>query len=96
MTEAEIAAASGGTVSSRMVRGVRVLSGTGVLYGGARPDSTDTRIWNRPAEQDATTAASVAAPSAEPPASSSAPTTSEPPPYVPQHRGILATPPGLL
>ena len=98
MTEAQIAAASGGTVSSRMVRGVRVLSGTGVLYGGAHSDFTDDiRIWNRRAEQDATSAASVAAPSVEPPASSSGESTpAEPPPYVPQHRGILATPPGLL
>lgn len=34
MTEDEIAAESGGTVRSRMVGGVRVLSGTGVQYGG--------------------------------------------------------------
>ena len=32
--EDEIAAESGGTVRSRMVGGVRVLSGTGVQYGG--------------------------------------------------------------
>ena len=38
MTEEEIAGESGGTVSSRMVRGVRVLSGTGVLYGGTRSE----------------------------------------------------------
>ena len=34
MTEDEIAAESGGMVRSRMVGGVRVLSGTGVQYGG--------------------------------------------------------------
>lgn len=34
LTEDEIAAESGGTVRSRMVRGIRVLSGTGVQYGG--------------------------------------------------------------
>ena len=38
MTEDEIAGESGGTVSSRLVRGVRVLSGTGVLYGGTRSE----------------------------------------------------------
>ena len=38
MTEDEIAGESGGTVSSRMVRGVRVLSGTGVIYGGTRSE----------------------------------------------------------
>jgi zona occludens toxin len=34
LTEDEIAAESGGSVRSRMVRGVRELSGTGVQYGG--------------------------------------------------------------
>jgi len=99
MTEEEIAAESGGTVSSRMVRGVRVLSGTGVLYGGASSDSPDdSRTWNRGAAEPGTTsAAALAAPPVEPPSpSSSGPTTAEPPPYVPQHPGILATPPGLL
>ena len=38
MTEDEIAGESGGTVSSRLVRGVRVLSGTGVRYGGTRSE----------------------------------------------------------
>jgi len=38
MTEDEIAGESGGTVSSRLLRGVRVLSGTGVRYGGMRSD----------------------------------------------------------
>ena len=41
MTEDEIAGESGGTVSSRMVRGVRVLSGTGVIYGGTRSEQAD-------------------------------------------------------
>lgn len=38
-TEEEIASETGGTVSSRIVRGVRVLSGTGVIYGGGPPTS---------------------------------------------------------
>ena len=42
MTEEEIAGESGGTVSSRMVRGVRVLSGTGVRYGGSRSEEAST------------------------------------------------------
>lgn len=34
LTEAELAARSGGTVSSRLIRGVRVLTGTGIIWGG--------------------------------------------------------------
>ena len=100
MTEDEIAGESGGTVSSRMVRGVRVLTGTGVIYGGTSADPTDAlRAWERRvAEQAATPAPAVSAPSVGPsvPGSSGGPTTPEPPPSMPQHPGILATPPGLL
>jgi len=100
MTEDEIAGESGGTVSSRMVRGVRVLTGTGVIYGGTSPDSTDAlrSLERRAAEQVATLAPAVSAPSVGPlaPAASGGPPTPEPPPSVPQHPGILATPPGLL
>ncbi len=100
MTEAEIAGESGGTVSSRMVRGVRVLTGTGVLYGGTSPDSTDaTRtLERRAAERAATPATAFSATSVVPsiPGSSGGATAPDPPPYVPQHPGILATPPGLL
>ncbi len=47
MTEEEIAGESGGTVSSRMVRGVRVLSGTGVIYGGIRSEQTSVGcVWS--------------------------------------------------
>ena len=38
MSEDEIAAESGGTVRSKMVRGVREISGTGVQYGGMAPE----------------------------------------------------------
>ena len=100
MTEEEIAAESGGTVSSRMVRGVRVLTGTGVRYGGLSPDATDaTRTLDRrAAEQAATSASAFSAASAGPsgPVSSGSATAQEPPPYVPTHPGIIATPPGLL
>ena len=100
MTEDEIAGESGGTVSSRMVRGVRVLTGTGVLYGGTRSDTTEaTHVLERlAAERAVISAPAVSAPSAGPsvPGSSGGPTTPDPPPYVPQHPGILATPPGLL
>jgi zona occludens toxin (predicted ATPase) len=86
MTEDEIAGESGGTVSSRMVRGVRVLSGTGVMYGGTRSEpsvaagmvpssSADMRLSDR--------ALSTAA--AEPP-----------PAAVPGQKDLLASPPGLL
>ena len=95
MTEEEIAGESGGTVSSRMVRGVRVLAGTGVLYGGTSPDSTDA---TRTAERAATPAPDFSATSVGPsgPGSSAGATAPDPPPYVPQYPGILATPPGLL
>ena len=100
MTEAEIAGESGGTVSSRMVRGVRVLTGTGVIYGGTSSDSTDAiRTLERvAAERAVILAPALSAPSVVPsvPASSGSPTAPEPPPYVPQYPGILATPPGLL
>ena len=86
MTEEEIAGESGGTVSSRLVRGVRVLSGTGVLYGGTRSEPVF---------------ASGMAPSssAEMPATDRALSTAsgEPPPAaVPGRTDLLATPPGLL
>lgn len=100
MTEAEIAGESGGTVSSRMVRGVRVLTGTGVIYGGTRAETTDaTHLLERvAAERASSPAPAVPSTSAGPsaPASSGGPTTPDPPPYVPTHPGILATPPGLL
>ncbi len=100
MTEDEIAGESGGTVSSRLVRGVRVLTGTGVLYGGTRSDTTDaTHVLERvAAERAVIPAPAVSAPSVAPsaPASSGGPTTPESPPSMPQHPGILATPPGLL
>ena len=100
MTEDEIAGESGGTVSSRMVRGVRVLTGTGVIYGGTSADPTEAlRAWDRrAAEQVASSAPAFSTTSGGPsaPASSAGPTTPDPPPYVPQYPGILATPPGLL
>ena len=100
MTEAEIAGESGGTVSSRMVRGVRVLTGTGVIYGGTRADTTEaTHVFEGlAAERAGIPAPAVSAPSVAPsaPASAGGPTSPDPPPYVPQHPGILATPPGLL
>ncbi len=86
MTEEEIAGESGGTVSSRLVRGVRVLSGTGVLYGGSR-------------SEPASASGIVPSSSAESPASESALSTTAvapPPAAVPGRADLLATPPGLL
>ena len=100
MTEEDIAGESGGTVSSRMVRGVRVLTGTGVIYGGTRADTTDTtNLLERVATERAVhPAPSLSAPSVGPsaPGSSGETPAPDPPPFVPQHPGILATPPGLL
>jgi hypothetical protein len=86
MTEDEIAGESGGTVSSRMVRGVRVLSGTGVLYGSTR-------------SEQAFASGMVPSSSAMIPPSGSALITAavEPPPAaVPGQTDLLASPPGLL
>lgn len=100
MTEEDIAGESGGTVSSRMVRGVRVLTGTGVIYGGTRADTTDTtHVLERvAAERAASPASALSAPSVGPsaPGPSGETPAPDPPPSVPQHPGILATPPGLL
>jgi hypothetical protein len=86
MTEDEIAGESGGTVSSRLVRGVRVLSGTGVLYGGTR-------------SEQAFASGMVPSSSAMIPPSGSALSTAavEPPPAaVAGQTDLLASPPGLL
>ncbi len=100
MTEDEIAGESGGTVSSRMVRGVRVLTGTGVIYGETHADATNaTHTVDRlAAERTAAAPPAFSAPSAGPsvPGSAGGTTAPDPPPSVPTHPGILATPPGLL
>jgi hypothetical protein len=86
MTEEEIAGESGGTVSSRIVRGVRVLSGTGVIYGGSR-------------SEHASASSMVRASSVEMPASfsSASPAPDDPPAApLPGKHDLLATPPGLL
>jgi zona occludens toxin len=86
MTEDEIAGESGGTVSSRMVRGVRVLTGTGVIYGGTRSeqavvsDLVQSSFAESSAREKALSTAAV-----------------EPPPAVaPGRPDLLASPPGLL
>ena len=43
LTEEEIAVESGGTVSGSMVRGVRRLTGSGVIYGGSGQDGMPVR-----------------------------------------------------
>jgi zona occludens toxin len=94
LTEEEIAGESGGTVSSRMVRGVRVLSGTGVIYGGTRSEEAYASGLVRMSSAETPTR------SAESPTSDHAVNTvpTEPPPAaaVPGRTDILATPPGLL
>ena len=86
MTEDEIAGESGGTVSSRLVRGVRVLSGTGVRYGGTRSEQAfvqnqiPSSFVESPAHESAVNTAA-----AEPPLASG-----------PGRPDLLASPPGLL
>ena len=100
MTEDEIAGESGGTVSSRLVRGVRVLTGTGVIYGGTRAETADaTHLLERvAAERTVSPAPAVSATRVGPsaPGPSHDTPASDPPPHIPTHPGILATPPGLL
>jgi zona occludens toxin len=103
MTEDEIAGESGGAVSSRIVRGIRVLTGTGVIYGGTRADATNaTQTLDRPAaERTAAPPPAFSATSAVPsvPGPSHDTPAPDPPPHIPNiptHPGILATPPGLL
>ena len=93
MTEEEIAGESGGTVSSRMVRGVRVLTGTGVIYGGTRSDQAVSLGLGRVSDAESPTSESgmSVAPDEPPPAAGPGRTDllATPP-------GLLATPPGLL
>ena len=86
MTEDEIAGESGGTVSSRLVRGVRVLFGTGVRYGGTRSEQAGVSdlVPLSPAESPARESA-VSTAAVEPP-----------PAAAPGRPDLLASPPGLL
>ena len=86
MTEDEIAGESGGTVSSRLVRGVRVLSGTGVRYGGMRSEQAGV--------SDLVPLSSVESPAHE----SAVNTAAAEPPLAsgPGRPDLLASPPGLL
>ena len=100
MTEDEIAADSGGTVSSRMVRGVRVLSGTGVRYGGMRsePALALGLAPSSPVERPTSDRAVSLAPVEEPPAAAAGGTEllASPPGILASPPGLLASPPGLL
>jgi zona occludens toxin (predicted ATPase) len=51
LTETELAGRSGGTVTSRIVRGVRVLSGTGIIWGGI-PSAVPPTVPEWPAHTD--------------------------------------------
>ena len=93
MTEEEIASESGGTVSSRLVRGVRVLAGTGLLYGGTRSEpmvasepissfSQELLARDRTMSLSADESSSI-------PVSGGKDLLASPP-------GLLATPPGVL
>jgi hypothetical protein len=86
MTEDEIAGESGGTVSSRLVRGVRVLSGTGVRYGGMRSEPA-LALGMAPSSL-------VERPNIESPVSRTL--MEEPPAAAPRGTEILASPPGIL
>ena len=99
MTEDEIAGESGGTVSSRMVRGVRVLVGTGVRYGGTRSEQVlaSGLVPSLSVETPASDRAVSLAPVEEPPAAAPEGTeiVASPPGILASPPGLLATPPGL-
>jgi len=99
MTEDEIAGESGGTVSSRLVRGVRVLAGTGVLYGGTRLEQAVASglAPSSSLESPASDRAVSMAPVEEPPAAAPGGTDilASPPGLLASPPGLLATPPGL-
>jgi len=100
MTEEEIAAESGGTVSSRMVRGVRVLAGTGVFYGGTRSEQASASGMvpssspESPASGRAGSMAPVEGPAAAVPGGTEI--LASPPGILASPPGLLASPPGLL
>jgi hypothetical protein len=100
MTEDEIAGESGGTVSSRMVRGVRVLSGTGVLYGGTRSEQpyASGMVPSLSVESPVSDRAVSLAPVEEPPVAAPGGTEilASPPGILASPPGLLASPPGLL
>ena len=102
MSEDEIAAESGGTVSSRMVRGVRVLAGTGVRYGGTRLEqvyaSASGIVSSSPAEMPKIDSTVSTTPVEEPPAAAPGGTEilASPPGILASPPGLLASPPGLL
>ena len=85
MTEDEIAGESGGTVSSRLVRGVRVLSGTGVRYGGTRSEQAGVSDLVPSFVESSAHMSAVNTAVAEPPLASG-----------PGRPDLLASPPGLL
>jgi hypothetical protein len=91
MTDEEIAMVSGGIVNARMDRGVRILSGSGVVWGGEA--STLAASSSMPASGGVLPAPTVATRGAE----ERVPVEEAPP--VPAGHGakdLLATPPGLL
>jgi len=85
LTEAEIAGQSGGTVSSRMVRGVRVLSGTGVIYGGTRSEPTPALGLGRSSSAESPAFRALDGPEPVVPV----------PEVAPSPPDIFATPPGF-
>ena len=93
MTEEEIAGESGGTVSSRLVRGVRVLSGTGVRYGGTRSEQAFVPNLIPSSSAESPARESALDTSAMEPASAVAPSR---PDLLASPPGLLASPPGLL
>jgi hypothetical protein len=89
LTDEEIAQESGGIVNARMDRGVRLLSGSGVVWGG----SVSTAVASHSVSDGVMPAPTVALRGAE----ERAPGEEAPPvPAGPGAQDLLATPPGLL
>jgi zona occludens toxin len=99
MTEDEIAGESGGTVSSRLVRGVRVLSGTGVLYGGTRSEPVFASGMAPSSSAESPNIDRTVNTAAGEPLAAAVPGGTDllasPPGLLASPPGLLATPPGL-
>lgn len=86
MTDEEIAMVSGGIVNARMDRGVRVLSGSGVIWGGESATQVATAVGSFPVPALAKQGVEERAPVGE----------VQPVPAGSSGTDLLATPPGIL
>jgi len=100
LTDDEIASKSGGVVHARMERGIRVLSGSGVIWGGADPKDAgsmvSTSFPGSPLSRKGTEErVSVVEAQPVPAGSPGVDVIATPPGIIATPKGILATPPAI-